>query len=474
MRKLLSILTVLICLAASPALALEIIPGSLAAPHGGNYVQADGWIYYNVQTQDDSHCLFRMRLDGTVAEKLVPAYIIDLCVDGDTLYFFDNTQPPGGIMRYTVGGEKENIYPAFSTDVQVVDGEILCLSDDFYMETRITTIPTDAPAITQGDDGAFYYEGDMAAYDREVDSPFRLLWHGGWLYYTGYTGDGGHKLGRIRPDGGGGVILATDADGFDEDASFIGTEGDTLYLSSYGHYSGGFVASYSEAGGFALLDGAPQSFAYRDGYFYYSDQTQPAVYPMEARTGVFRRTMDGVEEVLTDADVTTPMYLSGGWVFAQMGGGLNAEPVMLPAGGGAVQTVPGFGAYDYEANRPVDDTPRIEWRHETYGGGSVELVLRAYERPAAFRLLSTDEALDGAPLFAVAEPYTLVTFRFSPGTYILKVAEGERWIDDENAFGPTGTYSTTQEYVFEAGYSYEITTGTRGDFYTDNAGGFMN
>jgi hypothetical protein len=39
-------------------------------------------------------------------------------------------------------------------------------------------------------------------------------------------------------------------------------------------------------------------------------------------------------------------------------------------------------------------------------------------------------------------------------------------------FGDAGHYSTTDIFTFEAGGTYEISSGTRGDFYFDDAGGF--
>lgn len=42
----------------------------------------------------------------------------------------------------------------------------------------------------------------------------------------------------------------------------------------------------------------------------------------------------------------------------------------------------------------------------------------------------------------------------------------------EEAFGSSGSYSTTEVFDFEAGASYQITSGTQGDFYGDSQSGF--
>lgn len=50
--------------------------------------------------------------------------------------------------------------------------------------------------------------------------------------------------------------------------------------------------------------------------------------------------------------------------------------------------------------------------------------------------------------------------------------EAARKAAEEEAFGDAGHYSTTDVFTFEAGGAYEISSGTRGDFYSDDAGGF--
>ena len=109
-------------------------------------------------------------------------------------------------------------------------------------------------------------------------------------------------------------------------------------------------------------------------------------------------------------------------------------------------------------------------RNEPYGPGTSTLHLSAPEnKSACYRLVR----MDGSTEFIVLlEPGEKTVQKFPCGRYTLKTAEGDTWISDEEAFGPDGHYSTTDVFYFQEGGSYEISTGTRGDFRKDNASGF--
>ena len=111
-----------------------------------------------------------------------------------------------------------------------------------------------------------------------------------------------------------------------------------------------------------------------------------------------------------------------------------------------------------------------ELRNEPYGPGTSYLYLKASEtRSACFRLVR----MDGTTQFMILlSPGEETTQSFPNGRYTLKVARGETWISDEEAFGPSGSYSTTDVYRFESGATYQISTGTTGDFRGDSQKGF--
>ena len=109
-------------------------------------------------------------------------------------------------------------------------------------------------------------------------------------------------------------------------------------------------------------------------------------------------------------------------------------------------------------------------RNEPYGPGTSTLYLSAPDdNSACYRLVRMDGSTEFMVLLSPGEE---TSRSFPCGRYTLKTAEGDTWISDEEAFGDTGHYSTTDVFTFEAGGSYEISSGTRGDFYSDDAGGF--
>lgn len=112
-----------------------------------------------------------------------------------------------------------------------------------------------------------------------------------------------------------------------------------------------------------------------------------------------------------------------------------------------------------------------ELDNEPYGPGTSGLYLKADDdMSACFRLVR----VNGSTQFKVfLSPGETTTEYFPSGRYVLKVAEGKEWISDTKAFGKEGHYSSTEMYTFEDNAVYQITGGTRGDFYSDSAEGFL-
>jgi hypothetical protein len=110
----------------------------------------------------------------------------------------------------------------------------------------------------------------------------------------------------------------------------------------------------------------------------------------------------------------------------------------------------------------------------TYGEGGARLVLSASERSACAKLFYADATGKGEEvLVALLAPGESVTLSFPAGTYILKLAYGDTWLGDAEAFGEQGVYSSTEAYTFEKGGKYELATSTTdGDFYADSQDGF--
>ncbi len=119
-------------------------------------------------------------------------------------------------------------------------------------------------------------------------------------------------------------------------------------------------------------------------------------------------------------------------------------------------------------------TKGLKLADNTFGDGSVQLTLEAQSQSVCAKLFEADATGKNQEVLIVfVAPNESIDLYFSAGTYILKLASGDVWISDEEAFGASGSYSSTDAYTFEKGGQYELETSTtEGDFYTDSANGF--
>ena len=106
---------------------------------------------------------------------------------------------------------------------------------------------------------------------------------------------------------------------------------------------------------------------------------------------------------------------------------------------------------------------------EVYGPGTSKLYLKTGSKSECYKLIRMDGTVEFQELLG---PNQKKTMSFPCGKYELKIAAGDEWISDEEAFGPAGDYDTTGAFVFEAGESYQITTSTTGNIYGDSQDGF--
>jgi len=91
--------------------AMSLREKSDLAPFGYNYVQADdGFIYYKVQTEENSFSLFRMTSTGDNAEMILATEAEYFAIANDVIYFYDRSDAIAGLGRMHVDGtEKETI-----------------------------------------------------------------------------------------------------------------------------------------------------------------------------------------------------------------------------------------------------------------------------------------------------------------------------------------------------------------------------
>jgi hypothetical protein len=107
---------------------------------------------------------------------------------------------------------------------------------------------------------------------------------------------------------------------------------------------------------------------------------------------------------------------------------------------------------------------------DIYGPGISHLLLIPGSSSACFKLVRTDGTIEFTKMM---QPDTSETVDFPSGRYTLKIARGDAWLGDEQAFGPAGEYSTTDLFQFKPGMTYEIKSGNRGDFAHDSMEGFV-
>lgn len=122
--------------------------------------------------------------------------------------------------------------------------------------------------------------------------------------------------------------------------------------------------------------------------------------------------------------------------------------------------------------RPIAERSEfLEPYVEPYGPGESYLSLVTESMSACYKLVRMDDTVE---LVQFLEPNSTMTVSFPNGRYVLKIAEGNEWLGDDEAFGEEGHYSTTDIFKFQDGFTYEIVAGKTGNFSSDNKDGFLD
>ena len=416
-----------------------------------------------------------------------------LCLDGEDVYFVDTDE--NAICRVkTSGGEAVLIYTGeelFNDLEQLsVIGDYLYFTEDTALKRLKTDSDGDVPQTV------FAVDHDFAVFAEEkgadfVENYFALPYafeeYGGQLYLTVGSGEDyyGERFCLIRIDiGSDGFPYEMVCGSTDRDLALCGGKlyyqqpdgismfGDPmLHLMAYDGEQAADTGVFTDSrdlfsDGSALyydkyIDTMEDYFEYMETH----DGEEPDFDFIDGRF-LFSYTESGGERQLeTPSDI---MYIDGaaeGVIWYEN----FALHVWVSEKGGDPVYMATEGVYAPAPDTPSSE-PEEEYYESEYGPGISYLDLDTEELSACFRLLRTD----GIEEFRVfLEPGTSCTKSFPCGRYILKIAEGESWISDTEAFGSDGHYSTTDYYYFEAGASYYIGAGTTGDFYSEGAGGFL-
>ncbi len=124
-----------------------------------------------------------------------------------------------------------------------------------------------------------------------------------------------------------------------------------------------------------------------------------------------------------------------------------------------------------EAKKQYEEEQQRKLDNEPYGPGKSSLYLKAQSRTTCYKLVRVNGTVEFQVLLS---PGTGVTKQFPSGRYRLKVAVGDTWISDEEAFGSSGVYQSTNLFTFEPGGSYKVGSGSglEGGFFNGSQQGF--
>ena len=259
--------------------------------------------------------------------------------------------------------------------------------------------------------------------------------------------------------------------------------GDTVYfLRGDGNDSSELVYWISEGG--IQQTGVVGEFgerlvAYGD-YIFYSKEVKPEGSPDSFVRPCCYNTKTGEEFVFErdwyeDKDLIL-VDVAGGYMYLEesYGDGSYFDSIADPNGYVTVEAAIAGGAPTQELAQKEEEERQAaeeEARNEPYGPGTSTLYLSApSNHSACYRLVRRDGSTEFMVLLGPGEETTQT---FPCGRYTLKIAEGDEWISDEEAFGPNANYDTTDLFTFESGGAYEIGSGTHGDFSGDSQSGFV-
>ncbi len=420
--------------------------------NGWREVTDGGFLYYN---RYDPNGLRRSAPPFAEEETLFAGGYNHLSLAGDTLYFWSYSDE---LYRVTGDGEAELLYDP-SADLEYFDvsgswyagGKLYFLAqEDFLTNTlRIYDCASGAVTVT----------------DLVFDNGFPdILVYGDWLYYTRYR-----EMEEDSQETYNDLCRASLAD-----LSLRET------VAEYGH--------------------SPHLF---DGVLYYTVFNIDADY-REDPDGVvshFRMDLSTGETGAMPGGTKTPYWVEGGYVYCA-GGEEDPSTVRIPLAGGPPETL-FTGASPTNRIVKVGDYLYMDY----YDGLSHQYFLTAIGQPQAVLAedvlpyaapdptpvpsenadlpsalyLSTGEKSGcyklfdewGSLVFTIKlDPHSSVTKYFGAGKYTLRIAEGDTWISDEEAFGDEGEYYVTDLFTFLPGMTYTIGTGPAGNVYGSSKDGF--
>lgn len=441
-------------------------PEPVIGDFGDDVVTSGGWIYYRAD-DEEGNSLYRMAEDGSQAEKLMAGFPSLMAVDGDTMYYIgtydpnDSDEENCNLYRVDLSaGSKTLMMEDMSPLSLYLAGDFLYFADNmpYQTEDRDLFRLDISAALSAGVGNLELMLNAGAAVRIGAQSPDvaqnPLYWNGRLYYVTRSEEFEDWAIRRICLDGSedepfykeSGLDFVELRGVYDDQLFF--TSGDTVTL--YALSEDGELTEYPEITGVCAFDGE-------------------WVYSAEDDSGVYRCSLEKPEKELLSADrgltaVAGNCLLT--WQLEEES--FQYSRYVMPKSGGEETAL--IGHY---VEPEAEQTPAPEYTAKTVGKGDVTLEISNGDTMACYKLISCAE---GNPVVhsVLTEPYTDLTLKFSPGSYYLKVAYGDEWLGDEEAFGENGRYITTDMYIFNAGFVYKLSTSSYGgDFSSDTMSGFI-
>ncbi len=433
---------------------------------GNDVVASGGWIYYRAE-DEEGYSLYRMDEDGSQTEKLMTGFPSLMAVDGDIMYYIGTYDPNGSdeenckLYRVDLStGSKTLMMEDMSPLSLYLAGDSLYFADNMPYQTEDRDLfRLDISAALSAGVGNLEFMLNAGATVRigaqSPDVAQNPLYWDGWLYYVTRSGEfDDWSIRRIRLDGSedepfykqSGLDFVELRGVYDDQLFFTSGDAVTLYALS----EESELTEYPEITGVCAFDGE-------------------WAYSAEDDSGVYRCSLENPEKELLAADrgftaIAGDCLLT--WQLEEES--FQYFRYVMPKSGGEETALTG-----HYVEPTAEQTPTPEYTEKTVGEGDVTLEISSNDTLACYKLVSCAE---GNPVVqsVVTDPYTDLTLKFDSGTYYLKVAYGDEWLGDEEAFGENGRYITTEMYIFNPGFVYKLSTSSySGDFSSDTMSGFV-
>jgi len=398
------------------------------------------WLYYMDYSESR---LYRVNATLENAEMIYDGGYSNISLEGDEVWFWDWTDQ---LHHVSANGAEQVVFQS-EQDIAAswyYEGSLYLLEAPDYDVHLIKRLDLKTMEVV-----------DL---NRAImDTHPSLLVSAGHIFFTEAIDEISEQVGLYQID-----LDGTNEKQISDNANIVQLFGDKLcYRNENGLWAYNVVNGETER----IRDDPGRPYSISDGMIYYNKTSG------ESAQLVYAPLYGGEETVLFPGhEASSLIVIWGGTIFFDEfkpnGDGTTKYYIGSLAGNEAIlwdSTIPS----DYSGVNLLDDLLN---NRDTLAEGTSWLYLEASATlSACYRLYDDNGKLVQQVLLSPNESKTI---SFPSGYYTLKIAEGANWINDKEAFGPDGEYSSTSVYGFEAGSTYRIGSGNRGDFHGTDQSGF--